>query len=33
VAEALRELKVLEARRREIEAEMNGYLKELGYGN
>jgi len=23
---------VLEARRREIEAEMDGYLKELGYG-
>ncbi|HQN31536.1 MAG TPA: N-6 DNA methylase, partial [Methanothrix soehngenii] len=32
VAEALRELKELEARRREIEAQMDGYLKELGYG-
>ena len=31
VAEALRELKELEARRREIEAQMDGYLKELGY--
>ena len=33
VAEALRELKQLEARRREIESQMDGYLKELGYGN
>ena len=32
VAEALRELKALEARRREIEVQMDGYLKELGYG-
>jgi len=32
VAEALRELKALEARRREIEAQMDGYLRELGYG-
>lgn len=32
VAEVLRELKVLEARRKEIEAQMDGYLKELGYG-
>lgn len=31
VAAALRELRALEARRREIEAEMSGYLKELGY--
>jgi type I restriction enzyme M protein len=31
VAEVLRELKALEARRREIEAQMDGYLKELGY--
>ena len=32
VAEALMELKALEARRREIESQMDGYLKELGYG-
>jgi len=31
VAEALRELRVLESRRREIEVEMGSYLKELGY--
>jgi len=31
VAEALRELRALESRRREIEVEMSGYLKELGY--
>ncbi|HNR59167.1 MAG TPA: N-6 DNA methylase, partial [Methanothrix sp.] len=31
VAAALRELRTLEARRREIEAKMSGYLKELGY--
>jgi len=31
VAEALRELKSLEARRREIEAQMDRYLDELGY--
>ena len=31
VAAALRELRALEARRREIEGEMSGYLKELGY--
>lgn len=32
VALALKELRVLETRRREIEAQMNEYLKELGYG-
>ena len=32
VAEALRELKELEARRKEIEVQMDGYLRELGYG-
>lgn len=31
VAEALRELRALESRRQEIEVEMDGYLKELGY--
>ena len=31
VAAAIRELRALEARRREIEAEMSGYLKVLGY--
>jgi len=31
VTAAIRELRALEARRREIEAKMSGYLKELGY--
>lgn len=33
VAEALRELRLLEARRKDIELQMNEYLKELGYGS
>jgi type I restriction enzyme M protein len=32
VAGTLQELRALEARRREVEAQMNEYLKELGYG-
>lgn len=32
VQQALKELKTLDARRKEIDAKMNEYLKELGYG-